>query len=181
MKRFLPFAIILLALAAGCASATGKAAHPQQAAIAVANKADADRLWSVALKAVSVRFPVKSAQEAAGTIESDYVVGPLSETGFKVNSAAGGDLAYDTLHTTRRRAVVTILQQADKPLSVCVYRERLVRGGVAPLPTGTFSLDLTKERPEKEATQRWVDEGRDTALEALMEHEIVIRYNAGAS
>jgi len=173
--------LIAVSIVTGCASRGRHAPEPAREQIAVAGKADADRLWSVALKTVSVRFPVKSAQEAAGTIETDYLIGPLSETGFKVNVATGRDLAYDMLHTTRRRALVTVGRDGGTPLAVCVYRQRLVRPVQEALPAGTYSLDLTRGRDSALVKQRWVDEGRDGALERLIEREIAARYRAGAS
>ena len=166
--------VMVLACTVGCSARRHAATQGEDPSTVAAGAADADRLWTAALETVSVRFPVKSAQRAAGTIETDYVVGPLSQTGFKINSVTREDRAYDTLHTMRRRAVVTVKPQGDKPLTVCVYRQRLARIGSEPLPTGTYSLDLTERRPQA-AGERWIDEGRDSALEAVIEKEVAAR------
>jgi hypothetical protein len=173
--------ILVLALAvfvAGCAAA--KPPAPAEEPMKVAGKADFDRLWSLSLRVVGVRFPIKSAEESAGRIESDYLVGPLSETGFKSNTVTYRDAAYDVFHTVRRRVIVT-LAAGDVPVSVQVERQRMVRIHRDVLPAGTYSLDNTKKAVDTAQNARWVDDGRDAALETVIAGEIENRYRAGGS
>ena len=172
--------ILAAVLVCGCASQRRAAAPAVAQSAAAPSQADANRLWSVSLRVVGERFPVKAAQEADGTIETDWLIGPLSETGFKSNSVTANDAASDALHTIRRRAFVSISRE-DGSLSVRVEKERMVRTGPPALPVGTYSLDVTRPEGETAQEQRWVSLGRDAALEGVIEHEISRRFRAGAS
>jgi len=182
MRRILAAAAILIA-AVVCGCASSRQAAPRRPAleqVAVSNEDDFGRLWSVALEVVGERFAISSAEETSGTIATDYLVGSLSETGFRVNAASGRERLYDTLHTTRRRALVTLWRKSDAAMEVRVDRERLVRVRPNPFPSGTYSLDRDRS-PEAAGPERWVEEGRDGELEAVIAREIASRYRAGAS
>jgi hypothetical protein len=174
------FLCVLAALAAvGCASSRGAGRGGASEGIVVQGPADDSRLWNAALDVAGARFAIKSAEETSGRIETDYLIGPLSETGFKSNTVTGDDLAYDSLHTIRRRAFVTVRPRDAAPVLVEVERERCVRPGYQePLPPGVYSIDTTKGQQDRTLQIRWVNEGRDGPLEKVIAREIAERYNA---
>lgn len=174
---YLMLAVIAIS---GCTSPKPVAAQAAAQGAAAASRADLNRLWSVSLRVVSERFLIKSAREAEGAIETDWLIGPLSETGFKSNSVTVSDATRDMLHTIRRRALVSISPEGGS-LSVRVEKERMVRTGPDVLPAGTYSLDVTRPEGKSVPESRWVSLERDAALERVIEREITERYRAGAS
>jgi len=160
-----------LVLAAGCAAA------PPVEPPGVETEADYDALWQAALDAVTLRFHVASAQKGSGSIATDYLVGALSETGFKSNAVGARAAGEDFLHTIRRRAFVEI-SRAEHPLAVRVEKERLIRRHPEIVRDGTFSVGRDIEAGEPGARGRWVPAGDDEALAARMTEEIVRRYRA---
>ena len=170
-------AAILAGLAAGCSSAGRTAERPLEAS----GKPDIKRLWSASLEVVGLRYAIKTAEEDAGTIETDYLTGPLSQTGPKANVVTVRDGEYETLHTIRSRALVKLDVQAADPVTVRVEKQRLVRLHSDVLPRGTFSMDSTRPAEEAAASERWIDEGEDAELEAVIRREITARYHRGPS
>lgn len=168
MKRRAILAAFLAAfLAFGC---EGSKRVPSQTEPA-AGPVDADLLWSAAVEAVSARFAISSAEKDKGTIRTDFLVGPLSQTGFRVN-VAGGDVPAEVLRTYRRKATVTILPDGTPLLAVVVEKQVMVREQEDAVPSGTFSMDS----PEEQVNMKWVSAGRDTALEDTLRAEILAAY-----
>ncbi len=172
--------ILFVLIAAGCQSAPQPAA-PTEPPLKAESQDDFARLYLVSLGVLSERFPIASAEEAKGLIETQYLIGPWSMTSPKVNYATASDAFYETLHTTRRRAILAISHDPAAPISLEVERGRFVRVSSDSLPRGTYSLDVTQSVDERSAVGRWVDEGRDHALEERILSEIIARYDAGAS
>jgi hypothetical protein len=178
MKRILPCVLAALA-AVGCASSRGAGRGLSSEGIVVQGPADEARLWNAALDVVGARFAIGSAEETSGRIETDYLIGPLSETGFKSNTVKGGDHAYDSLHTIRRRAIVIVRPRDAAAITVEVERERCVRPGYQePLPPGVYAIDTAKGPQDRNVQIRWVNEGRDTPIEEVITREIAERYGA---
>lgn len=177
MKRTFAFVMLVLA-AAGCASRGATSRPGATESPALGGPVDETRLWRASLDVVGARFAIRSAQEATGRIETEFLVGPLSKTGFKSNAVKGEDAQYDSLHTIRRRAVVTVRPREIPAVAVEVDRERCVRAGYQePLAPGVYSIDMTRGASDPNVTTLWVSEGRDGPLEEVIMREITARYS----
>jgi len=173
MKKACLFAAALCAAAAvsGCQSAR-RAGAP---AVVIATDADYDRLWDASLLAVGRRFEISKGEKDNGSIETAFLVGPLSETGLKTNST-GADAAYDLFQTIRRRAVVVLEKRGENPFAVRVEKERLIRVEPEPVPGGKFVLSHKRDVENYAARTRWTPVGRDPELEKTIAREIAGAY-----
>ncbi len=159
--------IVLMILISGCATTKQAAESP-----GAEGDAEFEALWEAALRVVGERFEIGSAEKGAGRIETRYLVGALSRTGLKSNAVGGTAVAEDFLHTIRRRAIVTI-GGGEEPLSVTVEMQRAVRERPDAVRGGTFIEP--REGEEAVGDTRWIDTGRDGALEKVIAEEITAR------
>lgn len=164
MKRAL---LVFVILVSGCTTAQ-REGEP----LGVETDVEFEALWEAALRVVGERFEIRSAEKKAGRIETHYLVGALSRTGFKSNAVGGKAVAEDFLHTIRRRAILTV-GRGEEPLSVTVEMQRIVRERPDAVRGGTFIEP--REGAEETGSTRWLDGGRDGALEAVIAEEIAAR------
>ncbi|MHC4714927.1 MAG: hypothetical protein ACYTAN_16920 [Planctomycetota bacterium] len=164
MKRAL---LVLVILVSGCATAQREGEPPRKE-----SDAEYEALWEAALHVVGERFEIRSAEKGAGRIETHYLVGALSRTGLKSSAVGGRAVAEDFLHTIRRRAILTI-PRGEEPMSVTVEMQRAVRERPDAVRGGTFIEP--REGEEAVGSTRWIDAGRDGALEAVIAEEIAAR------
>jgi hypothetical protein len=170
MKRAISLlgVLLLIAVTAGCATHKALVIPPLQ------GETDYNRLWTTSVNVVSERFEIARAERDSGHIETGWLVGPLSETGLKVNTTPD-HMSDDALKTYRRRASVTINSSDDNPLCVTVYRERLIRDHPPVQPGGKFGVRRPVERVEGVRTA-WRSDGKDDALAAVITREIAKKY-----
>lgn len=162
--------LLIVALASGCSAARRNAVVVP----ALTSEADYDGLWAATVDVVSARFEVTKAEKDSGVIETDWLVGPLSMTGFKVNTTRS-DAAADSLKTYRRRAYVKIDRLATSPVTVVVYREIMIREHPNVTPGGTFTVIRPSEATEG-VRIAWHPDGRDERLEDVIMREITSDY-----
>ena len=172
-KRMLAIVLVAALAAAGCSSAGRAPESPAQS-----TAADYDLLWQAAVDVVGSRFPISRAERESGLIETAYLIGPFSKTGFKSNLASGEAAGVAVFHTVRRRAVVKVSRSPESPLEVRVGTARLVRERPDIVRGGTFGGWEDIDEQLMRYPSRWRDNGRDEALEARIAGEIEKRYLA---
>ncbi|MCD6405678.1 MAG: hypothetical protein J7M19_07620 [Planctomycetes bacterium] len=138
--------------------------------------ADYDLLWQATLDVVGERFAISRAQKNQGLVETDYLIGALSKTGFKSNAVSGEASLYEMLHTTRRRAVVKLARTGAAAIDICVEMGRLAREHPRTIRGGRFSMSASAGDNQAAWKTRWVDVGPDEQLEATLGAEIEARY-----
>jgi len=164
----LPAVLLLIACTVGCATQKTAAIPPLQSA------ADYNRLYSTSVNVISQRFEIAKAERDSGKIETGWLLGPFSMTGPKLNTTPD-HFNDDSLKTYRRRVSVTISSTDEQPLSLTVYRERLIRNHPPVQPGGKFGVRRPVETVEGVRT-RWLPDGEDKPLAAVITREITKKY-----
>ena len=173
MKSKTAVVLLLLTLAAGCATAPAES-EPQTA---LESPAQYDMLWRAAVEVVGRRFSIAAAEKESGTIETDYLVTALSKTSLKSNAVTRQAAAEEFLHTTRRRATLKLNPDEPEAVEVAVTIERMVRVRPDAVRGGTFSLGVKLGGGDESSRygSRWIARGRDEALEKRIVEEIAAR------
>lgn len=177
MKSKAPVVLLLLTLAAGCATAPAESVSQSDSPGALASPAQYDMLWRAAVEVVGRRFSIAAAEKESGTIETDYLVTALSKTGLKSNAVTRQAAAEEFLHTTRRRATLKLNPDEPEAVEVAVTVERMVRVRPDVVRGGTFSLGVKLGvGGGSQYGSRWIARGRDEALEKRITEEIAARF-----
>jgi len=175
----------LLAAAAGCSRAT-EVRFPNPMPMSSVDVATGERAARAVLR--DMRFDLVFPPGKPGLVETEPMTGSSWFEFWREDTIGSYQTAESSLHTIRRRVTVAVTPASTgSQVSVKVEKQRMSAPDSAPQHvSAAFNIyhaedtDLLRQDEMAPTTYRWIDTGRDDALEQRILEHIQLRFAPGA-
>lgn len=157
---------------------------------------DPDAAWEAVAREASRYFPIRSEERIRqagsmltdGRLETQWAAGSTIFEPWRRDSAGSFNRWQSTLQTIRRRAVIRVIPAAggyeldvrvDKQLEDLSRPERASAGAASIRNDSALPSDLVTPVDPVVGADRWIDIGRDEALEQRILGRLARQFNAG--